>query len=60
MHIMNGVWVVRRVGRVRSPDNFSIARRTLEVWMCASTVLAMQYPSVGAGGAHRHTDSIAL
>jgi hypothetical protein len=59
MQMMKGVCVVSFVGRVRRLLSFSTAKRTLAVWMWASSLIALLL-SGGAGGAHLETASTAL
>lgn len=54
MHMMNGVCVVKRVGSVSKLFNFSAARRTFAVWMCASSIIVSVW---SGGGKATHLES---
>jgi hypothetical protein len=51
MQMMNGICSVRCVGKVNRPLSFSIAKRALAVWMCASSLMVSLH-SGGGGGTH--------
>jgi hypothetical protein len=57
MQMMKGVCSTKRVGNVRRLLSFSVAKRTLAVWICASSLMASLY---SGGGGGTHLDSVSM